>query len=109
MAGLKESPRRSASRSGRKISGKTAPASVPAQSLTHKPADRAGKRTWSPKELAFEMEQALGAKVSPRTITARCNLPVGHPGRIATLPGFFGRHVIPAAEVMRLLAAEGCA
>jgi hypothetical protein len=110
MAGIKANLRASASRSRRKFPGKTVQIPASARDLTHKPADRSGKRTWTPKELAAELVEAFGPEVaaSERNLVKRCNLPAGHPGHIATLPGFPGRHYIPANEVIRLLAAEVC-
>lgn len=108
MAGIKATLRAPASRSRRNFPGKTAPAPAPAQVLPHKPADRDGKRTWTPKELAADLAAAFGVPVCERTIVKRCNLPADNPGHIATLPAFPGRHFIPAREVLRLLAAEVC-
>lgn len=108
MAGLNGSPRRRASRSQRETAGISAPVPPPAQEMPRKPASRAGKRTWTPKELAAELAEAYGVPVCERSIVKRCRLPVGHPARIATLPAFPGRHYIPGAEALRLLPAEVC-
>jgi hypothetical protein len=107
MAGIKANLRAPASRSRRKFPGKTVQIPAQARDLTHKPADRAGKRTWTPKELAADLAETFGVPVCERTIVKRCNLPAGHPARIATLAAFPGRHFIPSDEVIRLLAAEG--
>ena len=82
-------------------------AAAGARSFTHQPADRAGRRYFTPKELAGELV-AEGLTASERSITRRCHLPAGHPLRIATNP-HFGRLHIPASELARLLGAEASA
>lgn len=106
MGGINASLRTPASRSRRKNAGKTGQAPAPAQVMPHTPAHRAGKRTWTPKELAGELAEAFGVPVCERNIVRRCNLPPTDPAHISTLPAFPGRHYIPASEVIRLLATE---
>jgi hypothetical protein len=106
MGGANASFRVSATTARPKKPGFSSQTGALAQTTQHSPADRSGKRTWTPKELAADLADAFGVPVCERTIVKRCSLPASHPGHIATLAAFPGRHFIPAREVIRLMAAE---
>ena len=60
-------------------------------------------RVFDPKSFSAALE-AAGVSRSAGWVRAECCA-----GRIATLPAFPGRHVIPASELARLLGVEAVA
>lgn len=81
---------------------------APLARTERKPADRAGLRHWTPKELAGDLAAKFrDVSISERSIVRRCGLPAGHPGHIATNPAFPGRNYILETEVYRLLNGKG--
>ncbi len=63
-------------------------------------------RHFTPKEVAAELSARGLPGRDPDGIRERCNLPPTDPRHIATNPAWPGRHLIPAAELARLLGVE---